>query len=190
MRSLWLQRVLRSRACVYALLALTTLPLLQSATAGAREFQIKAVFLLNFAQFVAWPDSAFASPTAPLTIAVVGDDPFGPALDQALAEETVRGRPVVLERYPTISAIRDCHVLYISSSMARQVDDIVARLKGKPTLTVSDVPRFARRGGIVMFYTEGAKVRFEINPQAAQASGLRLNAQLLNLARIVSDERR
>ena len=55
--------------------------------AQSPEYQLKAVFLFNFAQFVEWPASAFPKPDTPLGICILGEDPFGSYLD-----ETVRGR--------------------------------------------------------------------------------------------------
>lgn len=158
-----------------------------AAPAPSREFQVKAVFLFNFTQFVLWPQTAFAHERGPLCIGVLGEDPFGAALEEAVAGETVRNRPVVVARFARVADVRDCHVLYIAASEAANADHILAQLHGKPILTVSDLPRFAQRGGIVRFYLEGAKVRLEINASAAQRHGLKLNSQLLNLARIVPE---
>lgn len=45
-----------------------------------QEYQIKAVFLFNFTQFVDWPPTAFVDPRTPLVIGVLGEDPFGLSL--------------------------------------------------------------------------------------------------------------
>jgi hypothetical protein len=50
---------------------------LSAQTAAAPEYQVKAVFLFNFAQFVHWPPQAFPDAQAPLVIGVVGESPFG-----------------------------------------------------------------------------------------------------------------
>lgn len=156
-----------------------------AAPAPSREFQVKAVFLFNFTQFVLWPSTAFEHEGSPLRIGVLGENPFGTALQEAVAGETVRSRPVVVARFARVSDVRDCHVLYIAASEAANADPILAELRGKPILTVSDLPRFAQRGGMVRFFLEGAKVRLEINASVAHDHGLKLNSQLLNLARIV-----
>jgi hypothetical protein len=54
-----------------------------------------------------------------------------------------------------------------------------------PVLTVSEMPGFDELGGMVNFFIEDRRIRFEINPQAAARSGLRISSQLLNLSRIV-----
>src|SRR3954454_20737092 len=80
------------------------------------EYQIKAVFLFNLAQFVEWPARAFPDPGAPLIIGVLGEDPFGSYLDETLRGESVRTRPLMLQRYRRVSEIKVCHMLFISRS--------------------------------------------------------------------------
>lgn len=183
LRGAWGAVVLRSFLFLAAWLA--TMASVPAAPPPSKEFQIKAVFLFNFTQFVLWPPEAFAAPDSPLRIGVLGTDPFGSALDEAVFGERVRDRPVVVERYARVADIRDCHVLYIASSEAPDVDRILSQLGHRPILTVSDIPNFARRAGAVNFYVEGSKVRLEINTDVTRRNGLKLNAQLLNLARLV-----
>ncbi len=185
LRSFWQRSQLCGRIAVGLAVALLVPGPLAAAPTPSREFQVKAVFLFNFTQFVLWPQTAFEHARTPLCIAVLGEDPFGSALDEAVAGEMVRNRPVVIARFARVSDVRDCHVLYIAGSEAANTDHILAQLSGKPILTVSDLPRFAERGGVVRFFLEGAKVRLEINASVAQRDGLKLNSQLLNLARLV-----
>ena len=44
-------------------------------------------------------------------------------------------------------------------------------------------------GGIISFFSEAGRIRFAINPEAAERSKLRLNARLLKVARLVRPER-
>lgn len=150
-----------------------------------KEYQIKAVFLFNFVQFTTWPESAFADAGAPVRIGILGTDPFGGALEAAVRNEKVGQRPVVVEHFARLQDVRDCHVVFVSRSESAQAPAIIAAFAGKPVLTVGDLPDFAGRGGIVNFYLDGQKIRFEINRAAAQRSGFRLSSQLLGLARLV-----
>src|SRR5689334_3656176 len=79
-----------------------------------REYQIKAVFLFNFAQFAEWPAEAFTNSQAPLTIGILGIDPFGRALEDTVRDERVRGRRIELRHYRAVEEIKTCHILYIS----------------------------------------------------------------------------
>lgn len=158
----------------------------QAQTAIAREYQLKAVFLFNFAQFVAWPPAAFAASDSPLVIGVLGEDPFHNALDDTVRGEKVDGHPITVERYRRLDDLRACHVLFVCRSEFGHLDQILARLKGQPVLTVGDVEGFAQRGGMIRFLNESNKVRFRINVEAAKAANLTISSKLLRPADIVT----
>src|SRR5882762_3439214 len=82
------------------------------------EYDLKAAFLFNFAQFVEWPADAFAAATTPITIGVLGDDPFGASLDALVNGETIRNRSLVVRRFPSVEQVDACHILFISASEA------------------------------------------------------------------------
>jgi hypothetical protein len=156
------------------------------ACAETREYQIKAAFLVNFMQFVTWPDSAFTNADAPFCVGVLGDDPFGATLDQTVQGETVNHHRIVIQRARRVEDCKDCHLIFVSRSEEKNLPVIMAKLDSGPVLTVSETRDFARRGGIINFYLEGNKVRFEINPSAAQRDKLKISAQLLSLGKIVA----
>lgn len=156
--------------------------------AASKEYQIKAAFLFNFAQFVEWPANAFTNSEAPLCIGVLGDDPFGKALDETIQGETIRNRKLVIRRSHRVEDLMDCQVVFISKSEKGRMADVLSKLNTKETLTVSETEGFARRGGIINFYVEGSKLRFEINPTAAQQRGLKVSSQLLSLGKVVGPE--
>jgi hypothetical protein len=177
----------RTRQCLLAaLMGLCALAPVRAGDAGpSREYELKAVFLFNFAQFIQWPATAFESPNAPFVIGILGEDPFNGAIDEAVAGETVGGRPIQVRRFSRVEDARASHILYVDDSIRANVDRFLGTVRARPILTVSDIPGFARRGGTVGFYLDGVKLRFEINPTEAQRSGLQLSSQLLKLARIV-----
>ena len=150
----------------------------------SHEYPLKAVFLLNFAQFTDWPTNAFDQPDSPLVIGVLGKDPFGSVLDDAIKDETVRGRKFVVERYQHVTDIKACHILFISQSEAAHLDKILPPLNGKPVLTVSDIPGSAARGICVRFVTEDNKIRLRIDLDSLNAANLTMSSQLLRLAEI------
>lgn len=153
--------------------------------AGPTEYQVKAVFLFNFAQFVDWPASAFATPTSPLVIGVYGHDPFGPALDEAIAGETINGRPLEVRRYSSVDAIDECHILFINSTSKAELAAILDRIRGRNVLTVSDTREFALAGGVIEFVTIDNRIRLQINLDAAKSANLSISSKLLKPARIV-----
>lgn len=154
-----------------------------------RDSDVKAAFLFNFASFVDWPGQAYASPTAPFVIGIIGDDPFGPILDEIVAGETTQGHPLVIRRLTTrqVAEAAGCHVLFISQSEARRLRPILQAVRGKPVLTVSDAPGFIDAGGTLAFTTE-TNVKLSINPLAARAASLTISSKLLRLAQVVEKE--
>jgi hypothetical protein len=151
----------------------------------SKEYQVKAAFLFNFAQFVEWPTNAFSTPQSPLVIGILGNDPFGRFLDELVRGETVNGRSLVIHRYRRVEECEICHILFISTSEARQVEQILAKLKGRSLLTVAEMDAFANRGGMIRFVTEQNKIRFRINVDATKAGGLTVSSKLLKAAAIV-----
>ena len=152
----------------------------------SHEYPLKAVFLLNFAQFTGWQTNAFENPTSPLVIGVLGEDPFGALLDDAVRDEIVNGRKFVVERYRRVEDIQTCHLLFISQSETRRLDKIVAALRGKPVLTVSDIENSVYNGVSVQFITENNKIRLRINMDSLKEANLTISSKLLRFAEIIS----
>jgi YfiR/HmsC-like len=174
-------------AIVAVLLALGAAPARAQAPAAPTEYQVKAVFLFNFSQFVDWPAGSFPDGRAPLVIGVLGKDPFGATLDEIVRGETVNGRPLEVRRYGSAEQIDDaCHILFIERSQEERFDGVLAALKGRSVLTVGDFEGFARRGGIIRFVTVGNKIRLRVNLAAAQDAKLTISSKLLRPAQIVA----
>lgn len=152
----------------------------------SREYEIKAAFLFNFTQFVEWPTTSFSDPQAPLVIGVFGQDPFGAYLEEIIAGEKVNGHPLVVQRYHQLDEIKTCHVLFVNVTQSDQLDQILASLREKNILTVGDVNNFARKGGVIRFFTENNKMRLQINLEAAKAADLTISSKLLRLADILN----
>lgn len=155
----------------------------------SREYQIKAVFLFHFAQFVEWPSPAFPDAQTPLVIGVLGDDPFGRYLDETVRGETVNHRPLVVRRFRSVDEIDDaCHVLFISRSETGRLEQILASLKGRTILTVGDTDGFTKRGVMIRFMTVDNKIRLRINLEQANAANLKISSKLLRPAVVTTGQ--
>jgi len=167
--------------------ALTVAPNLARAQAApVNEYQLKAVFLFNFAQFVDWPPAAFPDSQTPLVICVLGEDQFGNSLDETVRGEKVNDRPLVVERYRRLDDLKTCHILFVSRSENDHLMQIITALQGRNILTVSDATGFAQHGGMVEFVTDKNKIRLDINLDAAKAANLTISSKLLRPATIVA----
>ena len=162
----------------------------------AKEYELKAVYLYNFLQFVQWPDRKHADTRdRTMVIGIVGDSPFGDALDDL--ERSVRRSGMQPVRFayfkslhagmPDFRALADCDLLFIASSERDRFGDIVEGLKNAPVLTVADADGFLPSGGMISLVPSGGKIRWMINREAVERSGLRISAQLLTMALKVFD---
>lgn len=156
-------------------------------TSAYREYQVKAVFLFNFTQFVDWPAVAFPDDQSPLTIGVLGEDPFGVFLDETVRDEKINRRSIVIRRYRHVEEVGSCQVLFISRSESHRLERILAALKGRSILTVGDEDSFARRGGMIGFVPANNHTRLQINLGAAKVAGLTISSKLLRPAEIVTE---
>jgi hypothetical protein len=155
----------------------------QSAT---DEYQVKAAYLLAFARYVEWPSGVLPA-SSPLDIAIVGDDPFGGALDEALRGKSANGHPLQLRHQRWNDALTQYHIVFISASEEPHLADILRYLAHDSVLTVSDIDRFSLRGGVIEFRMVGNRVRFDINRTPATAAQLTISSKLLSVARAVHE---
>jgi YfiR/HmsC-like len=178
--------VTRLRAALYLALSLALLagPSLAVPAAPA-EYQVKAVFLFNFTQFVDWPPETFNDPQTPFVIGVLGHDPFGSALDDAVRGEQVNGRPLVVQRYERLSDLKPCQILFIDRSAHAEVDKALEALSHQRTLTVSDFELDGPREVTIRFLNDNKKIRLRINVASARDAGLTISSKLLRPAQVV-----
>jgi len=150
------------------------------------EYEVKAAFLLNFLQFVEWPAAGTTNASTPMVIGVLGDYPFGTALDETIKGETIQGRPLTIRRVRQVAEVKDCQLVFVCRSERSRLRDILAALRGTCALTVSDADQFCQYGGMIGLVNEGGRIRFEINQTAAEQSNVRISSKLLRLARLTN----
>jgi hypothetical protein len=158
---------------------------LAGAAAPVSEYQLKAVFLFNFAEFVEWPAAALPHAEAPFVIGVLGDDPFGATLDEVVRGETVNHHPLAVRRFRSIAEIRDCQILFITAAELTHLDAILVALKGRSVLTVTDADDPVPRGVVIALVRRDNRIRLRIDLEAARASNLTISSKLLRPAEIV-----
>ena len=146
------------------------------------EYQIKAAFLFNFAKFVQWPPQAFAGPSSPIVIGILGEDPFNNDLDRVIKNKLVDDHPLMIKEYHSPAEATNCHILFICTSEKARLAQILKGLKGTTVLTVGEMDNFTASGGMINFVQKGTKLRFLINNGAATGAGLKISSKLLSLA--------
>jgi hypothetical protein len=172
------------RLCVAILLAV--LGFLMAFPAGgadrvAKEYAVKAAFLYNFAQFVEWPEDSFAESNAPIVIGIIGENPFGTALEETIKGEQVQKRKLVVKYLKPNEDFYNCQILFISRSEKERVSEILERANKKAILTIGDHEGFGLKGGMINLKMQDT-VRFEINREVAEGARLRISSKVLSLA--------
>jgi hypothetical protein len=164
---------------VVAFVSYVSAPTLSAAS--SLEYEVKAAYLLNFTKFVEWPPAAFPSADAPLTICLLGNDPFGRVIDQIIGGESVNGHKVAVERVRTDQS-KSCHVVYVGNNGTMPA---TFTAPGSAVLTVGEGDDFIHQGGVIAFVVDDRHVRFDISLKAATNAGLKLSSKLLSVARSV-----
>lgn len=149
------------------------------------EYQVKAAFLYNFAKFVEWPAETFQSASEPIAICVVGADPFGHELENAVKGKTIDGRPLTARRIADIRQSAGCRILFAGAPDRKRLSPVFAGVLGKGVLTVGEAEETSSTGAMITFTMENGKVRFEVNVEVADREKVRLSSKLLSLARNV-----
>jgi YfiR/HmsC-like len=150
-----------------------------------QDNEVKAAYLFNFGRFATWPASATAAEGPSINVCVIGRDPFGTVLDSTLAGETIDGKNVAVKRIMAAKDAAGCRILFVSASEELQVSQILEVIGRAAVLTVSDLPGFTARGGMIQFVLQDNRVRFEVNLAAAEQANLKLSSELLKVATTV-----
>lgn len=146
------------------------------------EYQVKAAFLYNFAKFVEWPTGAFKSADDPVAICVLGQNPFGSALEQIVSGKKVGERPFRIRQISDVKESPKCHMVFLTASENKRARPLLEEVKGLPVLTVGESNEFLSNGGAIAFNVRDTRVRFEIDGEAAARAKLKISSKLLSLA--------
>lgn len=158
-----------------------------SALSQVEEYRLKAVFLERLTRFVEWPpQSGVEDPSSPFVLCVIGRNPFGTTLEALYRDRKIRDKKVHFRELTQPATASACHLLFIASSEAPRLDDILKEVGREGVLTVSDTPGFAEQGVIINFIPEDNRLRFEINSAAAKRSTLRVSYKLLELGKVIN----
>jgi hypothetical protein len=156
----------------------------QTATAPA----LKAAFLYNFAKFTDWPADAVA-PGDPLVLCVVNDRGVGEQLVDLTKHRAIDGHALVVAMMkPDSATLSSCRLIFTSGLDAARTRAVLDAVAGQPVLTVSDLDKFAQRGGVAQLVVDKGTMGITVNLGAMQRARILLSSKLLSLARIVKDD--
>ena len=165
--------------------ALQSIPSRAQSAADASEYRIKAAFVCKFASYVEWPSRTFAGAEDPIVIGVIATDAIVQELARTAGSLSAEGRPLVVRKLSRADPVDGAHLVYITQSGNGHLPEILAALKGRPVLAVTESSGGTAPGSMINFVVVDDKVRFDVSPQAAEASQLKISARLLGVARAV-----
>ena len=152
-------------------------------------YQLKALYLHNFAKYTEWPKEALGDENAPFVLGILGKDPFGKAIE-IIEGKSIKGRKLKVKHFTNVQEVKDCHLLFICSSETDRLPQILKALEKSSILTIAEVEGFLQHSGMINLVAEqksagSQSVAFEINRAAAEKANLKLDTQLLKLAKRV-----
>ena len=153
-----------------------------------KEYLIKAAFIFNFVKFIEWPGAKAISQQSRIDICVVGDTPLATAGKVFAAASTPKLSLSLVHENNVRSLSAHCHVAFIARSEADHLESILAAVRGQPVLLVSDMEDFVQAGGMIGFISDDSKVKIDVNKKEITSSGMRVDAQLLEIAHEVVDK--
>lgn len=153
---------------------------------AVEEWRLKAAFVLNFARFIEWPHD-LGDGRAEFIFGIVGETPVGEALRELVRGKTLNGRRMVVRLGVPPAEMSNCDVVFLAESEEQRLEPHLERLRNQPVLTVSNIPGFAGRGGMIELFMEANRMRFAVDVQAMRQAGLTPSSKLLALARRVGD---
>jgi hypothetical protein len=172
-----------------------------------RYAQVKAGFVMNFVRYAEWPEEAFEDAESPIIITVLGEDAMTGYLRRSVRETAINDRPVRVQRvdWPrpapgTIAVseqqwdifqerLGESHLLYVAGTEYDRLSAVLEMVEKRPILTVSDIWRFAERGGMVGLYVRDGRVQFDANLGMMRTCDVTISSRVLRLARVVIDDR-
>ncbi|NGZ07385.1 MAG: YfiR family protein [Magnetococcales bacterium] len=166
----------------FALAMIGTIP--QACADSPSESQVKGAYLYNFTKFVTWPSSAFAHEKDPFQLCILGQNTLGPILN-ALSQKSVGTHPIAIRHPESPQSAIGCHLLFVTHSEPERTQALLATIRGKPILTVSDQNEFAKEGGMIHFLRVNDTLRFAVNQETALQAGLKIHATLLQVGHVV-----
>jgi len=172
-------------AAVLALFAVFLMTPAPSVRAAVSESDVKAAFLFNSAKFVDWPTNAFSSESAPIQLAVFGDEDFTGKLRSLLADKKAHGRSFEVKRVTNPQDARNFQMVFIANSENKRMTQVLEAVRKLPVLTIGESDQFLDAGGVINILFEETQLRFEVNADAADKAKLEMSSKFLRLAKRV-----
>lgn len=145
------------------------------------EYRLKAAFIYNISKFIQWPS---AQPTEEPAVehtyfCIDASDDVFRIMHENLHQYIIDNKTIEVTKWPDIKDSETCSIIFSAMDTKNRTQQIDG------TLTIGESEDFIRQGGMIRFYKEAKRLRFEINPEQAKTYHIDISSKLLRLARIV-----
>lgn len=144
------------------------------------EHDLIAVFIVNFLNFVVWPN---ADTNSEMHVCVDGNDKVAEVVQYIIDKKKLSAKAFKVNGDDALDA---CHILFVGKNKRGDVDTILAKTQKKPILIASDASGFASDGGVVEFVKSQNKFKLRVNVQAYKARNLKFDPRMLQLTELVN----
>ena len=144
--------------------------------------EIHSMMMYNFMKYVHWPPTATSGD---FVIGVIGEPDVYATLTQWYGTKTKGAQKIVIKQFKSAEDLSDCHVLYIGKSKSGDLEDVLAKISGKPTLVITNKAGLAKKGSGINFKTVNGKLKIELNQEAVASANLKVSSQLTGMAIII-----
>jgi hypothetical protein len=163
----------------YALLAMVLCFTGITQVHAQQDYRFHSVFMYNFTKYIQWPSS---TQSGDFVIGVLGSSPILGELEKMAENKTVGAQKIVIKKFKSVGEISACQMLFIPSADSRDFDSALEKVKGKPTLILTEKNGLGQKGSGINFVLVDGKWKFELNENATQDAGLKVSKELSRLA--------
>ena len=167
------------RTLQYCFVLLGLLLIRQGTFAQVNNHKIHSIFIYNFAKYTQWPASA---QSGDFIIEVLGRSPLADELERVVTNKMVGMQKIIIRRVASPDQIIAGHMVVVPSTESRHFETVQARLKGKPSLLITEKPGLGQKGSGINFVIRQDKWSYELNQATLAENGLKVSVEISKLA--------
>ncbi len=167
------------RTIQYCLIFLAMVITRQGVFAQVNNHKIHSIFIYNFAKYTQWPAS---SQSGDFVIEVLGRSPLADELERVVTNKMVGTQKIVVRRVTSADQISSSHMVVVPATESRHFEAVQARLKGKPSLLITEKPGLGQKGSGINFVIRDDKWSYELNQAILAENGLKVSVEISKLA--------
>jgi hypothetical protein len=147
-----------------------------TARSEGNEYNIKAMFVLNFIKYIQWPGESTSNY---FRIGVIGKCEMYDAL-KSMANNMNETKQIKIEEINDLSK-EQYKIIVISKCENKRTEEILKKYRNKGVLLISD-EFTGKSSAAINLVNINNKIRFELSISAAQEEGIKISSKLVDLA--------